>query len=181
MTTFDDNKRIKAYSTGVVIKRLLSYLKPYKAKFILSIIITLLVVLIGLIPAVIQGTVIGILSLEVFGDTNDPLLWDIANYFMNNYGITLSNFKLYSSLIIIASYVLVIIITSVISYKAMMILQKIGQGIIKTLREETFVHIESLSIAQINKNPIGKYVTRVTSDMAWCLSEVCLCRATSST
>ena len=165
MTNFDDNKKIKAYSTKEVIKRLLSYMKPYKGKFIIAIIITLITVLMGLIPAVIQGIVIGILSLDVFGDTNDPMLMDIANYFINNFGISLSDFKLYSSLIIIGSYVLIIILTTFISYKAIMILQRIGQGIIKTLREETFIHIESLSIAQINKNPIGKYVTRVTSDM----------------
>ena len=33
------------------------------------------------------------------------------------------------------------------------------------LRHDVFSHIESLSIAQINETPVGKFVTRVTSDM----------------
>ena len=118
-----------------------------------------------LLPALIQGSIIGILSLESFSEANDPKLLNIANYFMENLNITLKEFKLYSSLTIIGVYILIIVLNGFILYKSTMILQKIGQGIVKKLREETFSHIESLSIAQINKNPIGKYVTRVTSDM----------------
>ena len=165
MNKFDDNKKIKTYSTGHLIKRLFSYIKPYKAKFILALILTLFTVLMDLLPALIQGSIIGILSLESFSEANDPKLLNIANYFMENLNITLKEFKLYSSLTIIGVYILIIVLNGFILYKSTMILQKIGQGIVKKLREETFSHIESLSIAQINKNPIGKYVTRVTSDM----------------
>ena len=165
MNKFDDNKKIKTYSTSVLIKRLFSYIKPYKAKFILALLLTLLTVLMDLLPALIQGSIIGILSLESFNEANDPKLLNIANYFMENLNITLKEFKLYSSLSIIGVYILIIVLNGFILYKSTMILQKIGQSIVKKLREETFSHIESLSIAQINKNPIGKYVTRVTSDM----------------
>ena len=165
MSNFNDNNKLKTYKTKDVVKRLLSYVKPYKGMFILAIILVLFTVAMELIPALIQGGIIGILSLDVFSENNDNNLMEIANYFINNYGITLKEFKLYSSFIIIGSYIFVIIINSFITYKGMMILQKIGQNIVLRLREEAFVHIESLSIAQINKNPIGKYVTRVTSDM----------------
>ena len=165
MNNFDDNKKIKTYSNKVVIKRLLAYIKPHKGMFIFALFLTLITVLIELIPALIQGAIIGILSLDVFSEANDSNLVNIANYFIDNYGITLREFKLYSSFIIIGTYILIILLNGFIMYKSTMILQRIGQGIIKELREETFVHIESLSIAQINKNPFGKYVTRVTSDM----------------
>ena len=165
MNKFDDNKKIKTYSTSVLIKRLFSYIKPYRAKFILALLLTLLTVLMDLLPALIQGSIIGILSLESFNEASDPKLLNIANYFMENLNITLKEFKLYSSLSIIGVYILIIVLNGFILYKSTMILQKIGQSIVKKLREETFSHIESLSIAQINKNPIGKYVTRVTSDM----------------
>ncbi len=165
MNKFDDNKTIKTYSTGVLIKRLFRYIKPHKAKFILALILTLFTVLMDLLPALIQGSVIGILSLDLISEANDPKLLEIANYFMDNLNISLQQFKLYSSLSIIGFYIFVIILNSFILYKSTMILQRIGQNIVKDLRQETFTHIESLSIAQINKNPIGKYVTRVTSDM----------------
>ena len=165
MSNFDDNKKIKTYSNSVIIKRLLSYIKPYRRNFIFAIILTLVTVAMELIPALIQGTIIGILSLDVFNTANDEGLMNIANYFMNLWNISLSDFKLYASLTIIGGYVVIILLNSFISYFSVMILQRIGQNIVKKLREETFVHIESLSIAQINKNPIGKYVTRVTSDL----------------
>ena len=165
MNNFDDNKKIKTYSNSVIIKRLLSYIKPYKVKFIIAILITLITVAIELIPALIQGSIIGILSLDVFNEANDPKLLEIATYFMDNMHITLTEFKLYASFTIIGTYILIILINCFLGYFSVMILQKIGQGIVKKLREETFIHIESLSIAQINKNPIGKYVTKVTSDL----------------
>ena len=46
-----------------------------------------------------------------------------------------------------------------------MILQKAGQKVVLNIREDVFTHIENLSIAQINKTPVGKLVTRVTSDI----------------
>ena len=40
------------------------------------------------------------------------------------------------------------------------------------MRQKVFVHIEELSIAQINARPVGKLVTRVTNDTN-ALSELC--------
>ncbi len=165
VSSYDDNKKIKTYSSGQVIKRLLSYMKPYIGRFIIAILLTIVTVLIELIPALIEGNIIGILSLDKFSEHNDERLLSIANYFMNSYNVTLAEFKLYSSFIIVGVYILIIVANAFIAYYSTMILQRIGQGIVKKLREETFIHIESLSISQINKNPIGKYVTRVTSDM----------------
>ena len=44
------------------------------------------------------------------------------------------------------------------------ILQKMGQKIIYTLREEVFSHIHSLSLGFFNTTPVGKLVTRVSND-----------------
>ena len=43
-------------------------------------------------------------------------------------------------------------------------LQKMGQKIIYTLREEVFSHIHSLSLSFFNTTPVGKLVTRVSND-----------------
>lgn len=44
------------------------------------------------------------------------------------------------------------------------LLQKMGQKIIYTLREQVFTHIHSLSLSFYNNNPVGKLVTRVVND-----------------
>lgn len=43
-------------------------------------------------------------------------------------------------------------------------LQKMGQKIIYTMREEVFSHIQSLSLNYFNTEPVGKLVTRVSND-----------------
>ncbi len=43
-------------------------------------------------------------------------------------------------------------------------LQKLGQSIVYSLREEVFTHIHSLSLSFFNTQPVGKLVTRVTND-----------------
>lgn len=44
------------------------------------------------------------------------------------------------------------------------LLQKMGQQIVYKLREETFIHIHSLSLSFFNTTPVGKLVTRVSND-----------------
>lgn len=44
------------------------------------------------------------------------------------------------------------------------ILQKMGQQIIYTMREQVFGHIHSLSLSFFNTTPVGKLVTRVSND-----------------
>ncbi len=45
-----------------------------------------------------------------------------------------------------------------------LILQKMGQDIIYSMRDQVFTHIHSLSLSFFNTQPVGKLVTRVTND-----------------
>ncbi len=64
----------------------------------------------------------------------------------------------------IAFYVILILLLLVISFFQHYILQKAGQRIIYSIREQVFYKIENFSNEQLNKEPVGKYVTRVTND-----------------
>lgn len=68
----------------------------------------------------------------------------------------------------LVSYVIIyagiLVVSLVCTYFEAMILQRTGQKILTTLREDIFTHIESLSHAQLNEIPVGKLVTRVTND-----------------
>ncbi len=61
-------------------------------------------------------------------------------------------------------YAGILVVSLVCTYFEAMILQRTGQKILTTLREDIFTHIESLSHAQLNEIPVGKLVTRVTND-----------------
>ncbi len=58
----------------------------------------------------------------------------------------------------------ILVVSMACSYFQAIILQKVGQRILSTLRQDLFVHIESLSHAQLHEIPVGKLVTRVTND-----------------
>lgn len=61
-------------------------------------------------------------------------------------------------------YVSILIVSMICTYVQAIVLQKTGQRIISIMREDLFVHIESLSHEQLNAIPVGKLVTRVTND-----------------
>lgn len=166
MNNFDDNKNVRAYKDFEIVKRLFKYLKPYLLKFIIAILITTAIVFVDLLPALIEGQIVGILSVDLANPAKtDDFIIRLTNWSMSNFNWTLKEFKLYASMIMVAGYVLIIIITALINYISRMMLQKIGQKIVMNLRQDLFEHIEKLSIGQINANPVGKLVTRVTSDV----------------
>lgn len=139
----DDNQNVRIYKNSVLFKRLLSYTKPHIKEFLIALALTILLVISGLIPSWLLGEVVSILQ----DDALD------------------SNIKMNQVLLMFCIYLGIIILTAIIQYFSTMILQKTGQKIVLRLREETFVKIEGLSINQINHTPVGKWVTRVTSDI----------------
>lgn len=137
-----DNKDfVRSYKDSELIKRLVGFLKPYKWQFITGLLVTILLVLLDLVPSYLIGVLINILDSQ--NDINQKIL--------------------YVS-ILIGGYFVLIVFVSIITYFNTMLLQKVGQKILYDIRHQVFNHIENLSIAQINKQPIGRLVTRVTSD-----------------
>lgn len=143
MERFDDNKNIKAYKDKEIFKRLLHYAKPVKFSLILSILFTIILVLVDLLPAFLEGELVGILN----------------NIEYNN------SEKMKLVIILVIVYAFVIIFAAFLNYFNTMLLQKAGQKIVMNIRRDVFVKIEGLAIAQINATPVGKLVTRVTSDV----------------
>ena len=63
-----------------------------------------------------------------------------------------------------ALYLLMLLLGFVLNALDTWMLQKMGQQIIFTMREEVFSHIHSLSLNFFNTTPVGKLVTRVSND-----------------
>ena len=123
---------------GEIILRLLKYAKPYRRDFVL---------------------VFLIMAVSVAYDIVSPLLVGYIEELVKNEGFSLSH--LY---ITVAIYGSILIISLVCTYLQAIILQKTGQKILSSLRQDIFTHIESLSHDQLTKIPVGKLVTRVTND-----------------
>ena len=135
----NDVKKERTMKDSEIIRRTLTYIRPHKKKFILAIIFMLFVIALELIVPYLSGLIIGKLS--------HP-----------------ENTKYLTILALSIGYLGSILTSLFFMYFETMILQKAGQSIVYQLREDVFHHIESLSIDQINSIPIGKLVSRVTSD-----------------
>ena len=143
MEHFDVNKNIKTYKDKAILKRLLHYAKPVRLSLILSLCFTILLVMVDLLPAFLEGELVGILDSKT----------------------ATAQEKTQFTILLVSSYAIVIAGAALLNYFNTMLLQKAGQKIVMTIRKEVFVKIEGLAIAQINATPVGKLVTRVTSDV----------------
>lgn len=123
---------------GEIIKRLLRYAKPYYKSFI--------VVFVLMLFSISNS----ILSPLVVGDIEETIK---------------TNFELSALFVRVGLYAAIVAVSLVASYLQAMILQKTGQKIVSSLREDLFYHVENLAHEQLNAIPVGKLVTRVTSDV----------------
>ena len=121
-----------------IVKRIFVYVKPHWKKFILVGLIMTFSICYDIVSPLIMGDIVKLVQTEGF-EMNEVFL---------RVGI----------------YASILIISMICTYFQAILLQSIGQKILASIREDIFVHIESLSHNQLNHIPVGKLVTRVTND-----------------
>ena len=134
----NENKELRVLSDRTIMRRLLSYMKGH----VLTVVIAFILVVIA-----------------VLFDVSLPL---IVNKVITQLGKDDINFKLVLLYIII--YGILMLSSYIIQFVQSLMLQKMGQKVMYKIREDVFKAIESLSVDQLNEIPVGKLVTRVTSD-----------------
>lgn len=122
---------------GEIVKRLLVYAKPH------------------------MGAWLAVLGLMVFSIAYDIISPLIVGYIEE---MIVGDFPMAKLLALVAVYAGILIVSLICSYFQAILLQTMGQKILSRIREDLFVHIESLSHAQLNEIPVGKLVTRVSND-----------------
>jgi ATP-binding cassette subfamily B protein len=63
-----------------------------------------------------------------------------------------------------AIFLAIVIVSFVLNFVQVMVMEYTGQRIMHDLRVKLFAHIQSLSVAFFTRNPVGRLVTRVTND-----------------
>ena len=139
-------KDFKEYTRNIsdldIFKRLVTYIKPEKKKFFSSVILMVFSTVMRLIPAFLLGLTIDAIS-------NNQLTFEEKLTLIVYYSV---------------GFFLSFILDIVAEYFHNLWLQEIGQNIIKSIRLQTFDHINNLGPDQINQVPVGKLVTRVMND-----------------
>lgn len=124
-----------------IVGRLLKYASPYKKNFIISLVLILVEVGISSLAPVLLGLIIRLIG--------SPIAYDDKIKYLVLIGV---------------AFLAIIMMVSVVIYLQNWLLQTSGQKIVYNIRQEVFLHIQSLSNNQINSIPVGKLVTRVTND-----------------
>ncbi len=122
---------------GEIIRRMGKYIKPYIPQFLLAILIMIF---------------------SISYDVMSPILVGRVEQLIEN------DFEMSRLIAIVLVYAGVVVISLLATYLQAILLQKTGQKMLSNMREDIFVHIESLSHNQLNHEPVGKLVTRVTND-----------------
>ncbi len=120
-----------------ITKRLLAYAKPYWKNFAFVLGIMLFSISYDIVAPILMGHIVEVIQ---------------------------KDFAMSELLTLVIVYASILIVSLICTYVQAIVLQKTGQKIISHLREDLFVHIESLSHNQLNAIPVGKLVTRVTND-----------------
>ncbi len=122
---------------GEITKRLLVYAKPHIPKFILVMVLMLFSIAYDIASPLIIGHIEEIIA---------------------------EDFAMAELLTFVAIYGSILAVSLISSYIQAIILQKVGQRIISSIRLDLFAHIEKLAHSQLHHIPVGKLVTRVTND-----------------
>lgn len=132
-----DDIKGKAYDSKLM-KRLLSYVKPYKGYVILAILLNIIVAGLGPLRPYLTKIAVD----EAIADKDYDTLLGIV-------------------LILIGTLIFQAVFQYILTYFT----QLMGQKIIYDLRVKIFSHIQKLSLKYFDKTPIGTIVTRVTNDV----------------
>jgi ATP-binding cassette subfamily B protein len=136
----------KAYDSRLM-RRLLEYMRPYKGRVILALALTLAVTPLELAPP------------KLFQVAIDRYLDPAVRH-----GITIAGAR-HGLVLISLIYLLVLFFDFLAQYVQIRIMQRVGQQTMYDMRQEIFSHIQRLSMTYFDKNPVGRLVTRVTTDV----------------
>ncbi len=123
---------------GRLMRRLLAYLAPYKMRVVMSFVL-----------------VLAASALKLVG----PILTKIV---IDDY-IAVGNLSGLNT--IAAIYILALVLQFVVSYFQIYIMNMAGQRVLADMRGEIFSHLQKLQSSFFDRNPVGRLVTRVTTDV----------------
>ena len=137
-----------------VLKRVVSFAKPYKLQFSLAIAFTFINSFLSSIRPLILGAMV---SDFVLGNKSGKLF----EFTKNNYSAEQGEGLLLWTLIIVFSLTL----EGLLQFGQTYMSNLLGQNIIKDIRISLFKHVSSFNLKYFDNSPVGSLVTRVISDI----------------
>src|SRR5436305_8556226 len=157
----------KAYDSRLM-KRLLTYLRPYGWQVAVSLIAILLRAILDVLGPVL--TAIAIDKYLAHGALGSKFVepWTGANplsWLTQRLDPWLSREPLVGIAQIAGVYVSMVVVSFFLEYAQTYFMQWTGQKVMFDLRSQIFRHLQHMHIGFFDKNPVGRLVTRVTTDV----------------
>src|SRR5208282_875362 len=144
----------KAYDSRLM-RRLIEYLRPYWRMTLFALVTTLLYGMLQAIPPYLMKVEVD-RYLDPARDQNLPPV--LAHFLSHNpmVGISQIAFMLFLPTVL-SSFLL--------EFSQSFAMQLVGQKVMYDLRKQLFLHLQRLELAFFDRNPVGRLVTRVTTDV----------------
>jgi ATP-binding cassette subfamily B multidrug efflux pump len=154
----------KAFDAGLM-RRILGYLRPYRGMTISALALILLSSLLQLV-----GPLAVAVALDLFirprgagAQVSAVSAW--VRGLLLARGIDPPQIALQGLAVTALIYLAALVLTFVVLYAEGYVMQLMGQYVMNDMRREIFAHLQRLPIAYFDRNPIGRLVTRVTTDV----------------
>lgn len=150
----------KAYDSRLM-RRLLKYLWPYKWYALTSLLLTIFSA-----PLILAGPPLTKSAIDLY---LDPAAAEPTGFtlFLKNaadwFGMGGSKYQGIAFIAIIL--LLANIAALIVQYTQAVVMQTMGQYIMYDLRKEVFAHLQRLSVQFYDRNPVGRLMTRLTTDV----------------
>ena len=136
----------KAYDSRLM-KRLLEYLRPYRWRVILALALVAIVTPLELAPPILFQRV-------------------IDRFLLPGAGGAIPMTRAWHGVILISVvYLAVLIFDFLAQYTQIRIMQRVGQQTMYDMRTQIFGHLQRLPMSYFDRNPVGRLMTRVTTDV----------------
>src|ERR1700757_4896878 len=136
----------KAYDSRLM-KRLLQYMRPYRWRVVFALALVMVVTPLELAP---------------------PILFQkaIDNYLVPGMNGILALEKAWHGVLLISLFYFgVLVFDFLAQYIQIRIMQRVGQQTMYDMRSEIFGHLQRLPMTYFDRNPVGRLMTRVTTDV----------------
>jgi ATP-binding cassette subfamily B multidrug efflux pump len=136
----------KAYDSRLM-RRLLEYLRPYRWRVILALALVAIVTPLELAPPILFQRV-------------------IDRFLVPGAGGAIPMTRAWHGVILISVvYLAVLIFDFLAQYTQIRIMQRVGQQTMYDMRTQIFGHLQRLPMSYFDRNPVGRLMTRVTTDV----------------
>lgn len=147
MSTHHEEEKLGRIYDAELTRRLIQYLKPYKWRVFLAIALTIVV------------TPLQLVGPRLFAEVIDRYITPAMNHKIP-VGVAFHGI-LWISLVFVAT----LILSFTFQYGQVRIMQSVGQQTMYDLRKQIFGHMQRLPMSFFDRTPVGRLVTRVTTDV----------------